>query len=167
MSDSKKSVRFSDKQIEMAHGAGGLASQRLFEGLFLPLLENEALSRKGDAGIIELEGHRLALTTDSFVVRPLEFAGGSIGDLAVNGTVNDLAVAGASPLALSVSFILEEGVSGEVVEAQARTLARAARKAGVAVVAGDTKVVERGKADAMYITTSGIGLVRQIGRAHV
>lgn len=159
MNDSKKTVRFSDKQIEMAHGAGGLASQRLFETLFLPLLENQALACKGDAGVVEAGGQRLALTTDSFVVRPLEFAGGSIGELAVNGTVNDLAVSGARPLALAVSFILEEGVSGKVVETQARAVAKAAERAGVAVIAGDTKVVERGKADGMYLTTSGIGFL--------
>ena len=152
-------ARFCDARIEMAHGAGGKASRRLVEGLFAPLFGGQLLEPLGDAACLEVDGARLAFTTDAFVVRPLRFPGGSIGELAVNGTVNDLAVAGATPLALLVSFVLEAGLSGEVLEDEARAIAEAARRAGVEVVGGDTKVVEHGKADGMYITTAGIGRV--------
>jgi hydrogenase expression/formation protein HypE len=117
-----------------------------------------ALAALGDAGAVAAGGASLALTADSFVVRPLRFPGGSIGELAVNGTVNDLAVSGARPLALTVSMILEEGLDAQVLAAEVDAIARAARGAGVEVVAGDTKVVERGAADAMYLCTSGLGL---------
>jgi hydrogenase expression/formation protein HypE len=150
-------VRFRDPQIEMAHGAGGKASRRLIEGLFVPLFGGPLLEPLGDAAVLDLDGTRLAFTADSFVVRPLRFPGGSIGDLAVNGTVNDLAVAGARPLALVITFILEAGLAGEALAAEAAAVAAAARRAGVQVVGGDTKVVEHGKADGMYITTAGIG----------
>lgn len=143
----------------MAHGAGGKASRRLVEKLIAPLFGGALLEPLGDAACLDLDGTRLAFTTDSFVVRPLRFPGGSIGDLAVNGTVNDLAVSGARPLALLVSFILEAGLSAETLEAEVRAIAEAARRAGVEVVGGDTKVVEHGKADGMYITTAGIGKV--------
>ena len=152
-------VRFRDPQIEMAHGAGGKASRRLVEGLFAPLFGGPLLGPLGDAAYLDLDGTRLAFTTDSFVVSPLQFPGGSIGDLAVNGTVNDLAVAGARPLALVVSFVLEAGLAGSLLEAEVRAIAEAARRAGVEVVGGDTKVVEHGKADGMYITTAGVGRV--------
>ena len=152
-------VRFHDPQIEMAHGAGGKASRRLVEGLIVPLLENPALCALDDAAVLDLNGSRLALTADSFVVKPLRFPGGSIGKLAVNGTVNDLAVSGAKPLALLVTLILEAGLPGDVIQAEVEALAEAARQAGVSVVGGDTKVVEHGKADGMYITTAGIGFV--------
>lgn len=155
-------VRFRDPQIEMAHGAGGKASRRLVEGLFAPLFGGPLLgplNPLGDAASLEIDGARLAFTADSFVVRPLRFAGGSIGELAVHGTVNDLAVSGAKPLVLVVTLILEEGLPGAVLEAEARALADAARKAGVQIVGGDTKVVERGKADGLYITTAGIGRI--------
>jgi hydrogenase expression/formation protein HypE len=157
-----RAVRFRDPRIEMAHGAGGKASRRLVEGLFAPLFglgggaHAEPLA---DAAFLEIDGARLALTADSFVVRPLRFAGGSIGELAVNGTVNDLAVSAARPLALLVTFVIEEGLATETLEAEVRAIAEAARRAGVAVLGGDTKVVERGKADGMYITTAGIGRV--------
>src|SRR5688572_18253188 len=110
-----------------------------------------------DAGTVTIEGLGLALTTDSFVVRPIRFPGGSIGDLAVNGTVNDLAVAGARPLALTLSLILEEGLGSDVLRAEVEAIAQAAEAAGVEIVGGDTKVVERGHADQMYMCTTGIG----------
>jgi len=152
-------VRFRDPQIEMAHGAGGKASRRLVEGLLAPLFGGPLLGALGDAAYLDVDGTRLAFTTDSFVVSPLRFPGGSIGDLAVNGTVNDLAVSGARPLALVVSFILEAGIPSSVLEAEVRALAGAAQKAGVQIVGGDTKVVEHGKADGLYITTAGIGRI--------
>lgn len=157
--DTVANVRFRDPQIEPVHGAGGKASRRLIEGLFLPLLANPTLASLDDAATIEVGASRLAFTTDAFVVRPLRFPGGSIGELAVNGTVNDLAVSGARPLALVTTFILEAGLPSEVLRAEVEAMARAAARAGVAVVSGDTKVVEHGKADGLYITTAGLGLV--------
>jgi hydrogenase expression/formation protein HypE len=157
--DPQPAVRFRDPQIEMAHGAGGKASRRLVEGLFAPLFGGPLLGPLNDAAHLDVAGTRLAFTTDSFVVSPLRFPGGSIGELAVNGTVNDLAVSGARPLALVVSFVLEAGLPGPLLEAEARALAGAARRAGVQIVGGDTKVVEHGKADGMYVTTAGIGMV--------
>jgi len=150
--------RFDAPRIDMSHGAGGKATHKLIEGLLLPALENTALAPLSDAAVIPCGDARLALTTDSFVVRPLLFPGGSIGELAVNGTVNDLAVSGATPLALSAALIVEEGLSTEVLEREVGAMATAAERAGVAVAAGDTKVVERGRADGMYITTTGIGV---------
>ncbi|MBA2295405.1 MAG: hydrogenase expression/formation protein HypE, partial [Actinobacteria bacterium] len=137
----------------MAHGAGGKATQTLIAGLFLPAFGGEALRELGDAGVVD----GLALTTDSFVVKPIRFPGGSIGELAVNGTVNDLAVAGARPLALTLSFVLEEGLSADDLRAEVDAIAAAAAAAGVEIVAGDTKVVERGRCDSMYVTTTGLG----------
>jgi len=159
MPDNTPQIRFRDSQIEMAHGAGGKASRRLIEGLIAPLLGGPLLGTLGDAALVELGGARLAFTADSFVVRPLRFSGGSIGDLAVNGTANDLAVSGAKPAALTVTLVLEAGLSTEVLEVELRAIASAARDAGVVVVGGDTKIVEHGKADGMYISTAGIGLV--------
>src|SRR5579863_8346810 len=150
-------LRFRDPQIEMAHGAGGKASRRLVEGLFAPLLFNGPAEPLGDAGKVSIDGTSIALTTDSFVVKPLRFPGGSIGELAVNGTVNDLAVSGARAEAMAVAFILEAGLPGDVLEAEVRAMARAACLAGVRIIAGDTKVVEHGQADHMYITTTGVG----------
>src|SRR3954471_19970939 len=141
----------------MAHGAGGKATQSLIEGLFVPTLGGATLEEMGDAGAISIDGVDLAMTTDSFVVKPLRFPGGSIGDLAVNGTVNDLAVAGAEPLALTLSLVLEEGLSAAELSAEIEAIAAAANAAGVTIVGGDTKVVERGHADGMYICTAGIG----------
>lgn len=146
-----KRRRFRDARITLAHGGGGSATQTLIEGLLAPAFGIEPLD---DAAAIT-DG--LALTTDAFVVRPLRFPGGSIGELAVNGTVNDLAVTGARPLALSLSLILEEGVDAEVLRAEVDAVAAAAAAAGVRVVTGDTKVVERGRADGLYITTAGVG----------
>src|SRR5277367_6202946 len=150
-------IRFRDSQIEMAHGAGGKASRRLVEGLFAPLLFGNNPGPLGDAAVVDVSGTQVAITTDSFVVKPLTFPGGSIGELAVNGTVNDLAVSGAKAEALVVSYVLEAGLPTSVLEAEVRAMARAAKTAGVSIVAGDTKVVEHGKADQMYITTTGIG----------
>jgi len=148
---------FADTQIDMAHGAGGKASRRLVEGLIVPLLGGvESLN---DAAYVSVGDVRIAITTDSFVVRPLRFPGGSIGDLAVNGTVNDLAVSGAVPLALVCSLIVEAGTPTEVVRAELQAIGDAARRASVRVAGGDTKVVEHGKADGLYITTTGIGQV--------
>jgi hydrogenase expression/formation protein HypE len=165
-----KPIKFRDEQITMAHGAGGKATQALIEGLFVPAFtaadgaegdgdggSNRALSELADAGRVTVGETALALTTDSFVVKPIRFPGGSIGELAVNGTVNDLAMAGARPLALSLSLILEEGLPAEELRAEVDAIALAAQAAGVQIVAGDTKVVERGHADAMYICTTGIG----------
>lgn len=150
-------LRFRDPQIEMSHGAGGKASRRLVEGLISPLLCGPSTGPLGDAAQVAINGTRVAITTDGFVVKPLTFPGGSIGELAVNGTVNDLAVSGARAEALVVSFVLEAGLPTEILEAEVRAIANAARKAGVTIAGGDTKVVEHGKADRMYITTTGIG----------
>ncbi len=150
-------IRFRDPQIEMAHGAGGKASRRLIEGLFVPILFGTSSEPLGDAAHIQINGTHIAMTTDSFVVKPLSFPGGSIGELAVNGTVNDLAVSGARAESLVVTYVLEAGLPTGVLEAQVRAMAAAAQRAGVAVAGGDTKVVEHGKADQMYITTCGIG----------
>jgi hydrogenase expression/formation protein HypE len=152
-----KRARFRDERITMAHGAGGKATQTLIEGLLVPALGSGSLEALADAGTVTIEGLGLALTTDSFVVRPIRFPGGSIGDLAVNGTVNDLAVAGARPVALTLSLILEEGLDSDVLRGEVEAIAAAARAAEVEIVAGDTKVVERGHADEMYICTAGLG----------
>ena len=150
-------IRFRDPQIEMSHGAGGKASRRLIEGLFVPLLYESSGQPLGDAAHLNLDGARVAITTDSFVVKPLRFPGGSIGGLAVNGTVNDLAVSGAKAEALVATFVLEAGLPTETLRDEIQAMAAAARKAGVRIVGGDTKVVEHGKADSMYISTTGIG----------
>ncbi|MGA2320110.1 MAG: hydrogenase expression/formation protein HypE [Solirubrobacteraceae bacterium] len=152
-----KRAKFRDSQITMSHGAGGKATSSLIEGLFLPVLASPALDALADAGALSVDGLELALTTDSFVVKPLSFPGGSIGELAVNGTVNDLAMAGARPLALTLSLVLEEGLPAETLRREVEAIARAAREAEVQVVAGDTKVVERGHADGMYVCTTGLG----------
>jgi len=162
--------RLRDEVVTLAHGAGGKATRALVEGLFLDELASPELAELGDAALLELGGERLAFTTDSYVVTPLFFPGGSIGELAVNGTVNDLAVAGAVPRYLTAGFVVEEGFPVAELRAVAAAMARAARAAGVAVVAGDTKVVERGKADGLYVNTSGIGALApgvQLGPARV
>jgi hydrogenase expression/formation protein HypE len=150
-------ARFRDARVTMAHGAGGKATRALIEGLLVPTLGGATLEELDDAGRVPVDGLDLALTTDTFVVTPLRFPGGSIGELAVNGTLNDLAVSGARPLALSVALVLEEGLDAEALTAEVEAIAAAARAAGVEVVAGDTKVVERGHADGMYVTTTGVG----------
>ena len=157
-------ARFQEPQITMAHGAGGKATQTLIEGLFVPAFGSRTLAGLDDAAALEGEASGLAITTDSFVVKPIRFPGGSIGELAVNGTVNDLAVSGARPLALTLSMVLEEGLSTDVLRAEVLAIASAASAAGVEIVAGDTKVVERGHADSMYLTTTGLGRVDARGR---
>jgi hydrogenase expression/formation protein HypE len=152
-----KRAKFRDDQINMAHGAGGKATQSLIEGLLAPAFEGEALGELADAGAFAVGGARLAMTTDAYVVKPLRFPGGSIGELAVNGTVNDLAVSGARPVALSLSLVLEEGLSAGELRAEVQAIAAAARAARVQIIAGDTKVVERGHADGMYVCTTGVG----------
>jgi len=154
-----KRPRFKDELVTMAHGAGGKASQTLIEGLLVPAFGSAALAELGDAGAVEVDGIGLAITTDSFVVRPIRFPGGSIGELAVNGTVNDLAVSGARPLALTVSLVLEEGLPAAELRAEVEAIAAAAEAAGVEIVSGDTKVVERGHCDSMYVCTTGLGRV--------
>jgi len=146
--------------IVMGHGGGGKLGNELVEHLFLPAFRNSALENLGDAAVLQLAGGRLAMSTDSFVVRPLFFPGGSIGELAVNGTVNDLAVSGAEPKFLSASFILEEGFALAQLAAIVEAMAAAAATAGVQIVTGDTKVVERGHGDGCYINTTGIGVMR-------
>ena len=157
MDNATPKIRFTERQIEMAHGAGGKASRRLVEGLFVPLLFGQTKTPLGDAARVNINGTRVAITTDSFVVKPLRFPGGSIGELAINGTVNDLAVSGARPEAIVTTFVLEAGLPTEVLEAEVRAMGCAARRAGVTIAGGDTKVVEHGKADRIYITTTGIG----------
>jgi hydrogenase expression/formation protein HypE len=147
----------SDERILLGHGSGGRMMHRLIREVMAPAF---AVSGFGDAALLAAAGPgRLALTTDGYVVSPIFFPGGTIGELAVNGTVNDLAVSGAQPLALSAGFILEEGLSLADLRRVVASMAEAARAAGVAIVAGDTKVVERGKCDGLFVTTSGIGLV--------
>ena len=145
--------------VTLADGAGGKASRRLVEELFLDALRNPLLEPLGDAALVPTATGRLAFTTDSTVVRPLFFPGGDVGELAVYGTVNDLAVSGAAPLALTAGLVLEEGFTVDDLRRIAMSMASAARRADVAVVAGDTKVVERGAADGLFVTTAGIGIV--------
>jgi hydrogenase expression/formation protein HypE len=145
--------------IIMGHGGGGKLSAELVEHLFLPAFAEAGAVDMGDAALITVGGMRLAYSTDSFVVRPLFFPGGNIGELAVNGTVNDIAMRGAQPLFLSAGFILEEGMSLDRLAAIAGSMGAAARRAGVKLVAGDTKVVDRGHGDGVYINTSGFGII--------
>ncbi len=151
--------RLKDERVTMAHGAGGKASRALVEGLIVPAFDNAVLDRLGDAAVLPRPSGPIAMTTDSFVVRPIRFPGGSIGSLAVHGTVNDLAVSGARPQALSVGLILEEGLETSVLRDEIEAMAAAADAAGVMLACGDTKVVERGKADQMYVNTTGVGVV--------
>ena len=146
--------------IVMGHGGGGKLGNELVEHLFLPAFRNPALENLGDAAVLDLGSGRVAMSTDSFVVQPLFFPGGSIGELAVNGTVNDLAVSGAEPRFLSASFILEEGFPLAQLAAIVEAMAAAAATAGVKIVTGDTKVVERGHGDGCYINTAGVGVLR-------
>jgi hydrogenase expression/formation protein HypE len=155
--------RLLDEHVTLAHGAGGKSSHALIQALFLPELGNPMLEPLADSALVDANGAgpRLAFSTDSYVVRPLFFPGGDIGELAVNGTVNDLAMSGAHPLCLSAGFIVEEGFPTEDLRRIAASMGRAARDAGVAVVAGDTKVVERGKADGLYVNTAGVGVLER------
>ncbi|MFH1183953.1 MAG: hydrogenase expression/formation protein HypE [Chloroflexota bacterium] len=147
--------------IVMGHGAGGKMMNDLIRHLFAADFENPLLGQLADAATIQLDGMRLAFTTDSFVVSPLFFPGGDIGELAVNGTINDLAATGAIPLYLSVGFILEEGLPMETLARISRSMAQASERAGVQIAAGDTKVVNKGHGDGIYINTSGIGLIAE------
>jgi hydrogenase expression/formation protein HypE len=154
-----------DRHVTLSHGSGGKASRQLLEAVVLPALANPLLDGHADSAVLALEdggvgsGRRLAFTTDSYVVSPLFFPGGDIGSLAVHGTINDLAVAGASPIGLSLGFIVEEGLEMDVLRRVAASVGGAAAAAGVPVVTGDTKVVNRGKADGLFVNTAGIGLV--------
>lgn len=145
--------------VVMGHGGGGKLSAELIEHLFLPAFDSAALAGLGDSSVLAAPAGRLAVSTDSFVVRPLFFPGGNIGELAVNGTVNDVACSGARPLYLTAGFIIEEGFALERLNAIATSMAAAAKRAGVQLVAGDTKVVDRGHGDGVFINTSGIGVV--------
>ena len=145
--------------ILLGHGSGGKLSAELIRDIFLPAFQNPVLARLDDQAIVNVNGQRLAITTDSFVVKPLFFPGGDIGSLAVHGTVNDLAMGGATPLFLSAAFIIEEGFSMDELRRVVNSLRQAAAEAGVQVVTGDTKVVEKGKGDGLFINTTGIGLV--------
>lgn len=146
-------------KVLLGHGSGGRLSAELLQKIFLPAFQNPTLNGLNDQAMVNVDGVRLAFTTDSFVVKPLFFPGGDIGSLAVNGTINDLAVGGAEPLFLSAAFILEEGLPLETLQRVVASLGRAAAEAGVTVVTGDTKVVEKGKGDGLFINTSGIGRV--------
>jgi hydrogenase expression/formation protein HypE len=145
--------------VTLAHGGGGRLSQMLIERMFVPAFANQALEVLHDGAILEVEGARLAFSTDSFTVSPLFFPGGDIGSLAVHGTVNDLAMCGAQPMALSTGFILEEGLAMDELWRVVQSMRQAASEVGVAIVTGDTKVVERGKGDGLFINTAGIGIV--------
>jgi len=150
-----------DTQVTLSHGSGGKASHQLLEAIILPAFENPALDGVADAAVLSSEGAAsLAFTTDTYVVSPLFFPGGDIGRLAVHGTINDLAMAGARPLCLSVGLVLEEGLSIDTLKRVVDSMAGAAREAGVPIVTGDTKVVPRGKADELFVNTSGVGVVR-------
>lgn len=148
------------ERVQLGHGSGGKMSAALLRERFLPRFRNEVLERLGDAAVVDVEGGSLALSTDSFVVSPLEFPGGNIGSLAVHGTLNDVAMMGAEPLYMSAGFILEEGLELERLDRVLDTMAAAAHEAGVPLVTGDTKVVEHGKADGLFINTTGMGRLR-------
>jgi hydrogenase expression/formation protein HypE len=151
-------------QVLLGHGSGGKLSAQLLRDHILPLFSNAVLRELGDAARVSIDGSEVAISTDAFVVHPLEFPGGDIGVLAVHGTMNDLAMMGAEPRYLTASFILEEGLSIATLDRIIASMARAADAAGVAIVAGDTKVVERGKADGMFITTTGLGALHRAFR---
>jgi hydrogenase expression/formation protein HypE len=161
--------------VQMAHGAGGKLTHRLIQEVFGEAFKNEWLSQWHDATILPRVSDRLAFTTDSYVVKPLFFPGGDIGSLAVNGTVNDLAMAGARPAYLSAAFVLEEGFPIESLRKIARSMRDASKHVGISIVAGDTKVVDRGKGDGVFINTTGIGIVenelcispRNVGRGDI
>jgi hydrogenase expression/formation protein HypE len=171
----RRRPRLTDEVVTMAHGAGGKASAALVDAVFLGAFAPEGAGPLTDAATLPLPGalpagDRLAFTTDSFVVQPLRFPGGSIGHLAVHGTVNDLAVSGARPVALSAAFVIEEGFAIAELRTIAADMAEAAASAGVGIVTGDTKVVGRGAADGVYVTTTGVGVVpagRTLGAEHV
>ena len=144
-------------RVQLGHGSGGKLSATLLRERFLPRFRNDVLAQLGDAAVVKVGREELAVSTDTFVVSPLEFPGGNIGSLAVHGTVNDLAMMGARPLYLSAGFVLEEGLPFDVLDRVLDAMAAAVREAGVLLVTGDTKVVERGKADGIFVNTTGIG----------
>jgi hydrogenase expression/formation protein HypE len=150
-----------DERITLSHGGGGRATHRLVSELFLPAFDNPLLAQGNDQAILGIPAGRIAMTTDSFVVRPLVFPGGDIGSLAVYGTVNDLAMGGAQPLCLAAALIMEEGLPMDILRQIVASMADAARRCGVPIATGDTKVVERGKGDGLFITTSGLGMVAE------
>src|SRR5499427_9325799 len=157
-------------QVLLAHGGGGKLMHQLIGKMFLPVFDNQLLASQHDASVFEIGGQRLALTTDSYVVRPLFFPGGDLGSLAVHGTVNDLAMAGARPLHLSAAFIIEEGLPMDSLWKIVSSMQRAAENAGVQIITGDTKVVDKGKGDNLFINTAGVGVVEHslaIGPASV
>src|ERR1700751_4880735 len=151
--------RVADDRIVLAHGGGGRLTHQLIEKIFLPAFGNPMLEQRHDGAVLAVNGSLLAFTTDSFVVRPLIFPGGNIGHLAVDGTVNDLAMCGARPRYLSAGFILEEGLAMDTLRTVVASMQQAAAKAGVQLVTGDTKVVDRGHGDGIFVNTSGIGLI--------
>ncbi|MFJ1762540.1 hydrogenase expression/formation protein HypE [Amycolatopsis sp. NPDC088138] len=159
----RRRAKVREERITLSHGAGGKATQTLIEAVFLDAFRNPLLEPLEDAATLTIGDARLALTTDSYVVSPLFFPGGNIGDLAVNGTVNDLAVSGARPLYLTAGFILEEGFPVEDLLKIVESMRAAAESAGVQIVTGDTKVVQRGKADGVYINTAGVGVLTRTG----
>lgn len=148
-------------RVLLGHGSGGTLTQSLIDEIFYPAFSNPFLQQQHDGTVLPLMSQHIAFTTDSFVVSPLFFPGGNIGDLAVNGTVNDLLCCGATPLYLSAGFILEEGLPLEDLKKIVKTMAKAAEKAGITIVTGDTKVVEKGKCDGVFINTSGIGSIQK------
>ncbi|MGH8893350.1 MAG: hydrogenase expression/formation protein HypE [Actinomycetes bacterium] len=157
----RRKAKVKEERVTLAHGAGGKATHTLIEAVFLEAFRNPVLEAMEDGATLQVGDLRLAFTTDSFVVSPLFFPGGDIGDLAVNGTVNDLAMCGARPLYLSAGFVLEEGFPVADLQRITASMARAATAAGVQVVTGDTKVVQRGKGDGCYINTAGVGVVER------
>ncbi len=167
----RRRPRLKDEVINLAHGAGGKASAALIDAVFLEAFRNDALATLGDGAVVALpSGERIALSTDSFVVKPWRFPGGTIGQLAVHGTVNDLAMVGARPAWMSVAFVLEEGFPIEDLRTIVADMAEAAERAGVAIVTGDTKVVNKGAADGLYVNTTGVGVVpanRELTAANV
>jgi len=163
MKPKHKILIFTEKKMEthirLGHGSGGLLTEELIKSIFVKHFSNDHLQALADSSILQTAGYNIAFTTDSYVVDPLFFMGGNIGKLAVCGTVNDLAVSGAKPLYLSSSFIIEEGLPISVLEEVVKTMAEEARKAGVMIVTGDTKVVDKGKCDKLFINTSGVGII--------
>lgn len=149
------------EQIVLGHGSGGKLSAQLIESVFLPAFKNPTLDKLDDQAVLQINGSRLAFTTDAFVVTPIFFPGGDIGRLAINGTVNDLAMSGARPLYLAAAFILEEGLSTEELRRIVQSMSECARDAGVQLVTGDTKVVNKGKGDKIFISTTGIGVIEK------
>jgi hydrogenase expression/formation protein HypE len=166
----RRKPRVKEERITLAHGSGGKATHTLVEAVFLEAFRNPLLEQMEDQAVFTVGNARLAFTTDSYVVSPMFFPGGDIGELAVNGTVNDLAMSGARPLYLSAGFVLEEGFPVADLQTITASMAAAARAAGVQIVTGDTKVVQKGKADGCYINTAGVGVLERpitLGAAHV